>query len=252
MQRVVMHAKVDLPPHAVYDILVDPDNSRYFRTIKGVTYRRVLQDRWGKQKVEVEQAAGWRFLFLSGVFYTRLFVFQDRNKGTIRFKLAQPGFMKKFEGQWKVQPFNQSTLDSIGSVQNPLSRLTSAVYNISSLVREPSSSLVTLEQAIQPKYEVPKAIAHYFGGISANLLRTLMDDLKREAERIKNGAPIPKYQLRKLEAAKKLKKHHLRESRPEHYTNVLERHAKGCISFQVANSTSITGNRLTWTEFGND
>ena len=253
MQRVVMHAKVDLPPHTVYDILVDPDNSRYFRTIKGVTYRRVLQDRWGTQKVEVEQAAGWRFLFLSGVFYTRLFVFQNRHQGTIRFKLARPGFMKKFEGEWRVQPFNQSTLDSMEGHRTAWSRLTSAVSNVSSLVHKPSSTLVTLEQAVQPKYVPPKAIAGYFGGISANILRGLMDDLKEEAERVKSGAPIPKHQLKKLEAAKKLKKHQLRESAPEQYTRALEGHAKGgSITCQAAKSTVIVGRRLVWIGLEND
>jgi hypothetical protein len=43
-----------------------------------------------------------------------LFVWEDDNARTIRFTNARnDGFMKKFDGTWNVQPFTQSTLDSI-------------------------------------------------------------------------------------------------------------------------------------------
>jgi hypothetical protein len=41
-------------------------------------------------------------------------VWEDDNARTIRFTNARnDGFMKKFDGTWNVQPFTQSTLDSI-------------------------------------------------------------------------------------------------------------------------------------------
>lgn len=50
-----------------------------------VTYRKVLHDdKKGKQKVEVEQLAAWKFLMFGGSFATRLYVFQDKPQGTVR------------------------------------------------------------------------------------------------------------------------------------------------------------------------
>lgn len=54
----------------------------------------VKESGWGKKTVEVEQAGGWRFLIFSGLFFTRLFVTEDKNKGTVEFKLAEQGMMK--------------------------------------------------------------------------------------------------------------------------------------------------------------
>jgi len=52
--------------------------------MQDVTYRKVLQDDKGKQKVEVEQLAGWKFLMFSGSFTTRLYVYQDKQDRTVR------------------------------------------------------------------------------------------------------------------------------------------------------------------------
>ena len=52
--------------------------------MQDVTYRKVLHDdKKGRQKVEVEQLAAWKFLMFSGSFATRLFVFQDRQQRTV-------------------------------------------------------------------------------------------------------------------------------------------------------------------------
>jgi hypothetical protein len=51
---------------------------------------------------------------LRSVLPAELFVWEDDNARTIRFTNARnDGFMKKFDGTWNVQPFTQSTLDSI-------------------------------------------------------------------------------------------------------------------------------------------
>ncbi len=50
-----------------------------------VSYRKVLEDDGrGKQRVEVEQVANWRFLCFSGSFATRLHVLQDKRSNTVR------------------------------------------------------------------------------------------------------------------------------------------------------------------------
>ncbi|CAI5989817.1 unnamed protein product [Closterium sp. NIES-64] len=93
-----------LPPDAVYNTLCDPYNRRVFKNIKAVKHRKVLEDDGDRQLVEVEQSAAWRFLVFSGSFDTRLLVTQDRAERTMSFKIAQPGFMRRFEGFWRVEP----------------------------------------------------------------------------------------------------------------------------------------------------
>ena len=113
--------------------------------LQAVAFRRVLRDdSKGRLDAEVEQIGQWKFLCFSGSFATRLYVYQDKRRGTVRpavqsalpalvplpsraegagllqidFKLAQPGLMKNFEGKWRVQPFTQATLDEV-SGQHP-------------------------------------------------------------------------------------------------------------------------------------
>ncbi|GJP50622.1 hypothetical protein CLOM_g9765 [Closterium sp. NIES-68] len=93
-----------LPPDAVYNILIDPCNRRVFKNIRAVTFRRVLADDGDRQLVEVEQSAVGRFLVFSGSCDVRLFVRQDRLKHTMSFEIARPGFMRRFEGFWQVDP----------------------------------------------------------------------------------------------------------------------------------------------------
>ena len=57
----------------------------YLPLLQEVSYRKVLHDdRKGRQKVEVEQLAAWKFLMFSGSFTTRLYVFQDKSQGVVR------------------------------------------------------------------------------------------------------------------------------------------------------------------------
>eukprot|EP00850_Spirogloea_muscicola_P021330 SM000245S08169 [mRNA] locus=s245:102638:105632:+ [translate_table: standard] len=97
--------KIGLPPTAVYDILVRPDNTSVFKSIKAVKSRTVLEDDGNEQLVEIEQSAIWRFLMLSGTFDVKLLVKQNRQTKHIQYKLAQAGFMKSFEGTWKIEPY---------------------------------------------------------------------------------------------------------------------------------------------------
>ncbi|CAN6217339.1 unnamed protein product, partial [Urochloa humidicola] len=59
--------KAGLPPDAVYNIIIDPENKQVFKNIKEVISRKVLLDEGVRQVVEVEQAAIWKFLWWSGI-----------------------------------------------------------------------------------------------------------------------------------------------------------------------------------------
>ena len=114
-----------------------------------MAFRKVLRDDGkGRLDAEVEQIGQWKFLCFGGSFATRLYVYQDRRRGTvgllcsplclpcaplpsrpehaglqqIDFKLARPGLMKNFEGKWRVQPFTQATLDQAGGQHQAQSR----------------------------------------------------------------------------------------------------------------------------------
>lgn len=39
--KVAVKAKLDCPPEEVFDMLVDPENARFLRSIKAITYRKV-------------------------------------------------------------------------------------------------------------------------------------------------------------------------------------------------------------------
>ena len=59
--------------------------------MQDVTYRKVLHDdKKGRQKVEVEQLAAWKFLMFSGSFATRLLVFQDKQQRTVGAERQHP------------------------------------------------------------------------------------------------------------------------------------------------------------------
>ena len=108
--------------------------------LQAVPIRKVLRDDGkGRLVAEVERAGQWKFLCFSGSFAMRLYVYQDKRRGTvgllcsllclpsaplpsraeddgllqIDFKLARPGLMKNFEGKWRVQPFTQATLGEL-------------------------------------------------------------------------------------------------------------------------------------------
>lgn len=51
---------------------------------QAITYRKVLEDdKHGRQRIELEHEAEWRFLVFGGRFLTRLFVQQDKQAGTV-------------------------------------------------------------------------------------------------------------------------------------------------------------------------
>ncbi|WIA37363.1 hypothetical protein OEZ86_014291 [Tetradesmus obliquus] len=149
----------------------------------------------GLRKLRIGHRAVTKFLWLSVTFDTELFVWEDDNARTIRFTNARnDGFMKKFDGTWNVQPFTQSTLDSIyrpGQQQqqqqhgwlapgSALSALQQRLHNGSS---QDCSTLVTLEQALAPKARPPGPLMHLVRGLCARVLQNMMADLRLEVQR---------------------------------------------------------------------
>lgn len=179
-----LNAKVDigLPPDAVYDIVTDPDNRRVFKNIKEVVSRRVLLDEGHRQVVDVEQAAIWKFLWWSGTISVHVLVDQNRQDHSMNFKQVKTGFMKRFEGCWKVEPI---FVDE--AICYPFKPKTLADYCSCTRGKGRIGSKVSLEQLIQPAIVPPPPISWYLRGITTRTTEMIVNDLIAEAGRIRVG-----------------------------------------------------------------
>ncbi|KAB2052913.1 hypothetical protein ERO13_A12G143400v2 [Gossypium hirsutum] len=173
-----LKAKVDvgLPPDAVYNIVTDPDNKRVFKNIK------VLVDIGKRQVVDVEQKALWRFLWWSGTISVHVLVDQNREDYSMKFKQVDAGFMKKFEGHWRVEPLfiDEETCF-------PFKPKTWAEYCSCTGGKGRIGSKVSLDQLIQPAIVPPPPISWYLRGITSKTTEMLINDLLAEAARLKGG-----------------------------------------------------------------
>ncbi|GFR39789.1 hypothetical protein Agub_g274 [Astrephomene gubernaculifera] len=215
LYNLALRAKVDSSPNDIYSILTDPNTVSIFRSIKECTYRRVVEDDGqGQRRLEIGHRAVARFLFISISFETHLHVWENDVEKTIKFQLAGPGLMQKFDGCWRIKPFTQETLDDIYHPE----RLQSSsprnhhhnhnhhhhnrnhqqhngfgLFNAASLLgflhhhRPPEAreSLVTLEQSILPRGPTPPGLKGLVRGLCAHQLRCMMEDLRRELDRRK-------------------------------------------------------------------
>ncbi|KAJ4974714.1 hypothetical protein NE237_007888 [Protea cynaroides] len=171
---------VGLPPDAVFNIVIDPDNRRVFKNIKEVMSRRILVDEGLRQVVEVEQAALWRFLWWSGTISVHVIVDQNRKDYSVKFKQGKEGFMKRFEGCWRVDPLFVDEKLCFPFKPNSL-----ADYNSCTGGKGRVGSRVSLEQLIQPALVPPPPISWYLRGITAKTTEMLINDLQAEAARIR-------------------------------------------------------------------
>ncbi|TVU00843.1 hypothetical protein EJB05_53691 [Eragrostis curvula] len=164
--------KAGLPPDAVYNIIIDPENKRVFKNIKEVVSRKVLLDEGPRQIVEVEQAAIWKFLWWSGVLSVH-----------VKFKQGRTGFMKKFEGCWKIDPI---FVDK--EVCRPLDPCTLDEYDSCTDGRGRVGSSITLNQLIEPALLPPPPISWYLRGITTKTTEMLVNDLIAETARLRGIA----------------------------------------------------------------
>lgn len=171
---------VGLPPDAIYNIVTDPNNKRVFKNIQEVLSRKVLLDEGSRQVVELEQAAIWRFLWWSGTIAVHVMVDQNREDYTMKFKQVKAGFMKRFEGSWRVEPI---LLDE--KLCHPFKPKTLSEYMSCTQGKGRIASKVTLQQLIEPAIVPPPPISWYLRGITTRTTEMLINDLLDEAARIK-------------------------------------------------------------------
>ncbi|KAG2448948.1 hypothetical protein HYH02_005704 [Chlamydomonas schloesseri] len=199
LYNLKLRAKVDASPSEIYDILTDPNTVSIFRSIKECTYRKEVEnDGKGRRKLEIGHKALARFLFISITFETHLYVWEDDVAKTIRFQMAKPGMMQKFDGCWEVKPFTQATLDAIYNPEKAAAKAAAHHHHnpfgpqglFSFLGPKPveaTESLVTLEQSILPRGPTPPGVKGLIRGLCAHQIRCMMEDLRKELQRRKDG-----------------------------------------------------------------
>ncbi|KAK3041796.1 hypothetical protein RJ639_000312 [Escallonia herrerae] len=145
-----------------------------------VVSRKVLVDEGSRQVVEVEQAAMWRFLWWSGTIAVHVLVDQNRDDYSMKFKQVRTGFMKRFEGCWRVEPI---LLDE--KLCHPFKPKTLMEYTSCTQGKGRIGSKVSLEQLIEPAIVPPPPISWYLRGITTRTTEMLITDLLAEAARIR-------------------------------------------------------------------
>ncbi|XP_071706385.1 uncharacterized protein [Rutidosis leptorrhynchoides] len=183
--QLKVKANVGLPPDAIYNIVTDPDNKRVFKNIQEVLSRKVLLDEGSRQLVDIEQAAIWRFLWWSGTISVHVLVDQNRDDYSMKFSQVKPGFMKRFEGSWKVEPI---LLDE--KQCHPFKPKTISEYMSRTQGNGRIGSKVTLNQLVEPAIVPPPPISWYLRGITTKTVEMLINDLVAEAARIKGVSAI--------------------------------------------------------------
>lgn len=113
----------------------------------------------------------------------------------VKFKLGKSGFMKRFEGTWKVEPL------FIDEKLCPPSEPTSwAEYNTCIGGKGRVGSMVSLDQLIQPAFVPPPPISWYLRGVTERTTEMLIHDLSAEALRLRVGAAMNSVPRQRLEA----------------------------------------------------
>ncbi|GJP52526.1 hypothetical protein CLOM_g11629 [Closterium sp. NIES-68] len=97
-------ATVALPPDALFSMLCDAHNRRVFKNIKAARNERVVSDCNGVKVTEVDVTFVFKLPPFTGTFDSHLRFTYDRPNRKMTFTQTCPGFMRKFEGYWQVEP----------------------------------------------------------------------------------------------------------------------------------------------------
>ncbi|VFQ93173.1 unnamed protein product [Cuscuta campestris] len=180
-----LNLKVDvgLPPDAVFNIVTDPENKKVFKNIQKVISRKVLVDEGSRQVVELEQAALWKFLWWSGTISVHVLVDQNREDRTMKFKQVKGGFMKKFEGCWRVEPL---LVDE--ELCHPFRPQNVSDYLSCTKGKGRIGSKLSLEQLIEPALLPPAPISGYIRGIATKTTEMIISDLLAESAQIRRSS----------------------------------------------------------------
>jgi Domain of unknown function DUF220 len=101
----------------------------------------------------------------------------------VKFKQGRTGFMKKFEGCWKIEPIYVD--NPVSFSQNVPRTLTE--YEKCTNGEGRVGSAVSLEQLVQPAMVPPPPISWYLRGITTKTTEMLIQDLLAETARLREA-----------------------------------------------------------------
>lgn len=107
----------------------------------------------------------------------------------MNFKQVKTGFMKRFEGSWRVEPL---LVDE--DLCHPFRPNRLADYISYTKGKGRIGSTVSLEQLIQPAIVPPPPISWYLRGITTKTTEMIITDLLAEAARIRGSSNNDGYQ----------------------------------------------------------
>ncbi|KAA8492629.1 hypothetical protein FVE85_8136 [Porphyridium purpureum] len=152
-----------LDADTTYQLLVHPENHHIFKNQRKAQSRVVEYDNRVEQRVNIVQAAQWRFLMFSGTFFVNLIVVQNKRTRTVAFRLAKPGFMNRFEGLWEIKPRPKG--DKLGK------------------------SEIILKQSLELCVSPPPGMGYLVRRVSAHVTSQVFKEFFTETENIVAGRP---------------------------------------------------------------
>ncbi|KAK9837303.1 hypothetical protein WJX81_005072 [Elliptochloris bilobata] len=130
-----------------------------WRHFEECSYIRVLEDDGdGRQLLEAEETVEFAFLHLHKTLRTRLLVTLDRPAGTMAFRLAERGVLRRFEGQWRL------------------------------VATGPSSCELLIMQEVQPKW-APRPLRRRMRYALLAFCEFMLREMRDEAARVAAGRP---------------------------------------------------------------
>lgn len=112
----------------------------------------------------------------------------------VKFQQGKSGFMKRFEGCWKVEPL---FVDE--HLCQPFKPRTWDNYNTCTQGKGRVGSIVSLDQLIQPSLVPPPPISWYLRGITTRTTEMLISDLIAEAARLRGAVARAEARKKELE-----------------------------------------------------
>ncbi|WIA21870.1 hypothetical protein OEZ85_004246 [Tetradesmus obliquus] len=139
---VTLEAHYQLPPHVLFDLLADPSqHERIFDEIVSAS-AELLEEEGPRRKWRLDYRATWSFWKVGGICENRLWMWTDRDNGTVTFKLREPGFLRRYEGTWTIKPACGTPMSECYAAAAPAgdASLSPSEYSSSSAGSSPASS----------------------------------------------------------------------------------------------------------------
>eukprot|EP00475_Leptophrys_vorax_P007600 TRINITY_DN14815_c0_g6_i3.p1 TRINITY_DN14815_c0_g6~~TRINITY_DN14815_c0_g6_i3.p1 ORF type:complete len:291 (-),score=14.62 TRINITY_DN14815_c0_g6_i3:357-1148(-) len=186
---------VALPPDAVFSIVCDPFNRRVFKNIKAVRNLVVVSEVNGVKVEEMDMTFVFQLPFFAGTFDAHVRMVKDRRNRKMSFGLTRPGFMRRFEGHWTVEPLAVGDNDDDASdppSSNSSSSGSSGGSSGSSTTPSRVASRLVLHQVVQPSLAPPAIFKRCLHTLLQMATSDVLKVFQEEARRVRANGEMPR------------------------------------------------------------